>query len=117
MAIKTATLRTEVERHRVGKGAGLVSHAVQGPRVLPALGNYADGTAAFLKGVVDLGNGIRDVGKAMRTINGKFERMNEDNAQIDKGNAKLDAAAEFMPAEADYFQSQKQSRRTFGSYW
>lgn len=115
--IKTATLRTEVERHRASKGVGQVSSRVQGPRVLPALNNYATGIAAFLKGVYDVGQGVREVGKAMRGMGGKMSQMKADNQEIDKSNAKLDMAAEFAPESADAFLSQKRSRATFGSYW
>ena len=115
--IKTATLRTEVERHRASKGVGQVSSRVQGPRVLPALNNYATGIAAFLKGVYDVGQGVREVGKAMRGMGGKMSQMKADNQAIRTDNQALDFQAKRDPVNEDYYQLQKKEMRTFGSYW
>ena len=131
MAIRTATLRSEVERHRASGGAGLVSHRVQGPRVLPALGEYATGIAAFAKGVFDVGQGVREGGKAMRSINGKVGQMKARNNEVDAFNFNQASRAENDPAiqnamrnddfeKAEAIQREKypfRSRVSFGSYW
>ena len=131
MAIKTVTLRTEVERAKVGGGAGQVSHRTATPTVLPSLGDYATGIAAFAKGMYDVGQGVREVGKAMRSINAKASKMQADNQAIDAHNFNQVSRAENDPAvqksmrednfdEADRIMKEKyptMSRRTFGSYW
>ena len=117
MAIKTVTLRTEVERAKVGGGAGQVSHRTATPTVLPSLGDYATGIAAFAKGMYDVGQGVREIGKAMRSINGKVSKMQADNKAIRTDNQALDFQAKRDPVNEDYYQLQKQKMRTFGSYW
>ena len=131
MAIRTATLRTEVERHRASKGVGQVSSRVQGPRVLPALGEYATGIAAFAKGVFDVGQGVREVGKAMRGINGKVGQMKARNNEVDAFNygqavrAEKDPAIQNAMRNDDFDEAERirrdnypfKSRVSFGSYW
>ena len=110
MAIRTATLRTEVERHRASGGAGVVSHRVPGPRVLPALGDYATGIAAFSRGVFDLGTGIMNHGRNVKGMEARNDEILSDNKALDE-KKKLD------PAKADFYEAQKTPELEFSSYW
>ena len=110
MAIKTAVLRTESEKHRASGGRGLVSNRVAGPRVLPRLGDYATGIAAFAKGWFDLGTGIMNHGRNVKGMESKNEEIMSDNKVLDE-KKKLD------PSRADLYEAQKTQPVQFTSYW